>query len=244
MQEMRVQAAKTASVSPLRAHVSPRPQSHPVKRMSQKQTPGFSSPHTELFLRLLRIADQLERAFQQQLRPHALTHPQYNVLRILRGAGPSGLTCSAVGRSMITAVPDITRLLARLQARRLVTQHRDSADRRVVWTRITARGLDLLRSLDSLVEQIPPALLRSLSEREVREINQQLQKIVVQPAEEPTVPKQKKLATNQPASGPLGCPSAATTTRPHPATLDSACPASPRTVTRSRRSSRSSPRPE
>ncbi len=179
--------------------------------MNQKSQPGFSSPQTELFLRLLRTADQLERAFQQRLRPWKLTHPQYNVLRILRGAGPAGLTCSAIGRSMITAVPDITRLLARLQARRLVTQHRDAADRRVVWTRITARGLDLLGSLDSLVEQAPPSLLHSLTAHEVREINQLLQKIVVPTVDKPDKPNPKKSAANQAATDPLACPSARVT---------------------------------
>lgn len=147
-------------------------------------TTRYPNPQTELFLRLLRVSDQLDRAFHQILRPFALTHPQYNVLRILRGAGPSGLTCSAIGRSMITSVPDITRLLARLQSRELVQQHRDAADRRVVWTCITAKGLELLESLDPIVLEAPRRLLSSLTDEQMRELNQLLQKIVV-PANTP-----------------------------------------------------------
>ncbi len=155
--------------------------------MRQPETPlttRYPNPQTELFLRLLRVSDQLDRAFHQILRPFALTHPQYNVLRILRGAGPSGLTCSAIGRSMITSVPDITRLLARLQSRELVQQHRDAADRRVVWTCITAQGLELLQSLDPIVFEAPRRLLNSLNAEQMLELNQLLQKILV-PANTP-----------------------------------------------------------
>jgi DNA-binding MarR family transcriptional regulator len=137
--------------------------------------PAFSSPRAELFLRLLRVADRLNRAFQLRLRPFQLTHPQYNVLRILRAAPPEGLTCSTIGYSMITAEPDITRLLARLRVRKLVAQSRDADDGRVVWTRITARGLALLAELDPIVEKEPQNLLRALSEEQVRELNSMLQ---------------------------------------------------------------------
>jgi DNA-binding MarR family transcriptional regulator len=144
---------------------------------SQPSQPAFSSPQAELLLRLLRVSDQLQRGFQLCLRPYALTHPQYNILRILRAAPAHGLTCSAIGRSMITAVPDITRLLGRLVERKLVSQHRDPSDRRVVWTHITPRGLTLLRKLDPIVEQAPLDLLHSLSSEQVQELNYLLQSI-------------------------------------------------------------------
>ncbi len=150
--------------------------------MCTRETPPttrYPNPQTELFLRLLRVSDQLDRAFHQLLRPFGLTHPQYNVLRILRGAGPSGLTCSSIGRSMITSVPDITRLLARLHSRKLVQQHRDAADRRVVWTCITLQGLELLQSLDPIVLEAPRRLLSSLSAQQMQELNQLLQRIVM-----------------------------------------------------------------
>ena len=207
--------------------------------MTQEHTPSaprFSSPQTELMLRLLRVSDQLERAFQQRLRPFSLTHPQYNVLRILRGAGSAGLTCSAIGRSMITAVPDITRLLARLQARRLVVQHRDTGDRRVVWTRITARGLALLQSLDPIVEQAPLDLLRSLTEAQVRDLNQLLQRIAIPVEEEPL--KRKKSTGNAQASAPLACPSTDSGTAQIADTLPAACPTQPRAIRVRHRSSR------
>ena len=136
----------------------------------------FSSPQEEVLLNLMRTSDCLHRSFQQRLRPFGLTVTQFNVLRILRGAGPGGLTCTAVGRMMITPVPDITRLLARLQSQKLLSQHRDAQDRRVLWTQISDAGIALLEKLDEIVEQTPKELLRELTCDEVRELTRLLAK--------------------------------------------------------------------
>jgi DNA-binding MarR family transcriptional regulator len=109
-----------------------------------EQASGFSSPQEEALLNLMRSADCLHRAMQQRLKPSGLTLTQYNVLRILRGSQSSGLTCSAIGRMMITPEPDITRLLGRLKSQKFLSQQRDLKDRRVVWTHITALGASLL----------------------------------------------------------------------------------------------------
>jgi len=127
------------------------------------QTPPFFTTEEEAFLNLLRTSDCLERVFHRNTRSFGLTATQYNVLRILRGAHPNGLTCSAIGSRMITAEPDITRLLARLKTLELVEQGRDQQDRRVVWTHITAKGLELLSSMDPMIQKLPVALLGHLS---------------------------------------------------------------------------------
>src|SRR5207245_10164892 len=95
----------------------------------------------EVFLNLLRTADALLRDVEQILKAVELSHTQYNVLRILRGAGRQGLACQEIGERMLTRDPDITRLLDRLEARALVSRARGRADRRVVQTRITPAGL-------------------------------------------------------------------------------------------------------
>jgi DNA-binding MarR family transcriptional regulator len=141
-----------------------------------EQAPGFSSPQEQALLTLMRSADSIQRAFQQRLKPHGLTPTQYNVLRILRGARASGLTCSAIGRMMITEEPDITRLLNRLKAQKLLSQHRDPKDRRVVWTHITDLGLEVLAKLDGIVEQTPRDLLKGLTCEEVLELTHLLEK--------------------------------------------------------------------
>jgi DNA-binding MarR family transcriptional regulator len=130
----------------------------------------FSSVEEEVFLNLLRTSDCLHRAFQRRIRNRGVTSTQYNVLRILRGALPQGLTCSAIGERMITEVPDITRLLARLKAMKLIRQQRDKRDRRVVWTQISASGLELLRQMDPEIQQNPRDLLGHIKESELREL--------------------------------------------------------------------------
>lgn len=134
------------------------------------QAAPFSSVEEEAILNLMRTTDCLQRAFQHRSRRWGLTSTQYNVLRILRGAPPEGLTCAAIGDRMITAEPDITRLLARLKGLKLIRQHRDRHDRRIVWTQITDHGLDLLRSMDPEIQRIPVDLLGHMSGAELSQM--------------------------------------------------------------------------
>lgn len=129
-----------------------------LKREIAQERP-FSGPEEEALLNLMRTADCLHRAMQRTTRAWGITSTQYNVLRILRGSEPQGLTCSAIGDRMITAEPDITRLLARLKALKLIRQQRDKRDRRVVWTQISADGLKLLAETDPVVQNFPRELL-------------------------------------------------------------------------------------
>lgn len=105
-----------------------------------------------MFLEMLRTTDKLSRRMSEVLKAEELSATQYNVLRILRGA-PEGLTCGEIGDRMITRDPDITRLLDRLEKRKLVARSRESKDRRIVITRITPHGLALLAKLDDPVQE-------------------------------------------------------------------------------------------
>ena len=127
----------------------------------------FSSLEEEALLNILRTADCLQRTFHKISKDWGVTSTQYNVLRILRGAHPNGLKCAAIGERMITAEPDITRLVARLKALKLVKQQRDRHDRRVVWTHISESGLDLLERMDPVVQRAPKDLLGHLGEEEL-----------------------------------------------------------------------------
>jgi len=146
-----------------------------LKREIAQQRP-FSSVEEEALLNLLRTSDYFERAVQRRTREWGITSTQYNVLRILRGAGPEGLTCNAIGERMITAEPDITRLLSRLKALKLVRQRRDLRDRRAVRTQIAQAGLELLRKMDPMVLAAPKELLGHLSGEEVKELIRLLEK--------------------------------------------------------------------
>jgi DNA-binding MarR family transcriptional regulator len=134
------------------------------------QEAAFFSVEEEALLNLLRTSDCVQRAFHLKTRAWVVTSTQYNVLRILRGAQPDGLTCSAIGSRMITAEPDITRLLGRLKSLKLIRQQRDSHDRRVVWTQIAAAGLKLLDEMDPIIQLIPGELLGHLDPEELAEL--------------------------------------------------------------------------
>ncbi|HMD32823.1 MAG TPA: MarR family transcriptional regulator [Candidatus Acidoferrales bacterium] len=135
-----------------------------------KQTRPFASLGAEALVNLLRTADTAQRSLAAVLKPHSLSPEQYNVLRILRGAGTDGLPCGEIAARMITRDPDMTRLLDRLEARGLIGRARDTKDRRVVNTRIQPAGLRLLGRLDGplaaenerLVGHLGPKRLRML----------------------------------------------------------------------------------
>ncbi len=127
-----------------------------------KQNKPFSGLEQEALLNIRRTAGYLEHTFQQILKQHGLTEPQYNVLRILRGAGPGGLRCSEIGERMITRDPDVTRLLSRLERQRMIERWRDADDRRVAHTRISASGTAILKELDPVVEATGASLLKHL----------------------------------------------------------------------------------
>jgi DNA-binding MarR family transcriptional regulator len=138
-------------------------------RQEIAQEPPFPSLEEEAFLNLLRTSDSLQRALQRRTRDWGITSTQYNVLRILRGAQPDGLTCAAIGDRMITAEPDITRLLRRLKVLKLIRQRRDRHDRRAVWTQISEAGLELLKAMDPVIPQVPRDLLGHMNSAELSE---------------------------------------------------------------------------
>lgn len=127
-------------------------------------------PAQEAYVTLLRAADALLHAPAALLKQHGLTATQYNVLRILRGAGPGGLRCSDVGARMIQREPDITRLLDRLGKRGLTTRARARADRRVVHVAITPAGLELLAALDQPMLELHRAQFAGFPLRRLQEL--------------------------------------------------------------------------
>jgi DNA-binding MarR family transcriptional regulator len=139
-----------------------------------KQTKPFRSLEEEVLLGLARTADAMARAGEEVLKASGLTATQYNVLRILRGAGTAGLSCGDVAGRMITRDPDLTRLLDRLEGRGLVTRARDGEDRRVVVTRITREGLSLLAELDEPVQAQNRKAVGHLGEQKLRSLAQLL----------------------------------------------------------------------
>jgi len=124
-------------------------------------------PEQEAYVRLLRAADAMQRDMELLLKRHELSPAQFNVLRILRGAGEGGLPSGQVAERMITRDPDVTRLLDRLENRGLIQRGRRSGDRRVVSACVTTAGLALLKRLDAPVFRRHIAQFKPLNRSEL-----------------------------------------------------------------------------
>jgi DNA-binding MarR family transcriptional regulator len=120
------------------------------QEQSSDRTPNLEE---KAYVELAHTTDRLSRAAAALLKTEELSPTQYNVLRVLRGA-PEGLPCGEIGRRLITREPDITRLLDRMEKRSLISRCRETKDRRTVWTRITATGLETLSRLDAPVLEV------------------------------------------------------------------------------------------
>ena len=147
-------------------------------REELKQTRPFPRRSAEAAVSVMRTAAILEHELNDVLKPSGLTVTQYNVLRILRGSDPTRLTCSDIGERMIARDPDVTRVVDRLTARRLVARVRSTRDRRVVEVGITEAGLALLRDLDVHVRRMPKALLGHLGPARLRQLRTLLEAVI------------------------------------------------------------------
>jgi len=146
-----------------------------LKPTARSETrPRRTFPEEAAYLDLARTTEILSRPLSQLLKTEDLSPAQYNVLRILRGC-PEGLTCRAIGGRMITRDPDITRLLDRLEKRRLISRNRDNKDRRVVFTRITADGLSLLARLEQPIRDTHRKMLGHLGPQRLQALAQLLE---------------------------------------------------------------------
>jgi MarR family transcriptional regulator, organic hydroperoxide resistance regulator len=148
----------------------------PLQDALQRTRP-FRSPAQEAALALLRASDALRRRLGEVVGEAGITLQQYNVLRILRGAGREGLPTLAVGERMIERTPGITRLLDRLASEGLVERTRCAEDRRRVWARISADGLDVLERLDGPVAQAEDALFAGVASGELTSVVRTLERV-------------------------------------------------------------------
>ena len=133
-----------------------------------KQTKPFESLRDELWLNLSRTTAVIGHEVEQRLRPHGLSPTQYNVLRILRGAGEPGLMQCEIGERLVAQVPDVPRILARMEKAGWIERARGTVDRRVVRATLTAVGLKLVNDLDATMRETETSLFPAMSEAEMR----------------------------------------------------------------------------
>jgi len=133
-----------------------------------KQNRPFASLQQEAFLSILRTASELSHAAEKFLREFDITQPQYNVLRILRGAGAEGLCRNEISARMVAATPDMSRLLDRMERSGWITRERDENDRRQVSTFITDSGRKLLATVEGPVHEQTHRLLEGVKSSDLK----------------------------------------------------------------------------
>jgi len=131
-----------------------------------KQTKESWSIHTEAYLNLQRTAELQLDELAALLKNYGLTAPQYNVLRILRGAGEAGIPSSLIGERMLNRDSDITRLVDRLVAAGHCNRTKGKLDKRVTNVTITELAMQLLERLDKPVDELHRRQFGQLSEEE------------------------------------------------------------------------------
>lgn len=137
-------------------------------RLRRQQQMSSARLCQEAFVSLARTEAVLHDGVDRVLGPHGLSMTQYNVLRILRGAGPDGLCRNEIGQRLITRMPDVTRLLDRMEAAGLVSRIRSTEDRRLVNTSLTKRGRTLVDDLDPEIARVHREQLGHLTDTELR----------------------------------------------------------------------------
>lgn len=145
--------------------------------MSQKRTPTiaqdiaqtrpFRSKRQEALVALVRTTDMIRRLTTDSFSPYGITPQQYNVLRILRGAGEEGVPTLAIAERMMERTPGVTRLIDRLEAHGWAERRRCQEDRRRVYCMITPQGLKLLKEMDPLAAELDSIALSPVGEKEI-----------------------------------------------------------------------------
>lgn len=150
-----------------------------------RQRRPFGSPAEEAFLNLLRTTFTLERWHAGLLAPFDLTPTQYNALRILAGAHPDSLPCREIGRRMVTPVPDVTRLVGRLESKGLARRRRGSEDARVVAVAITPAGQRVLAAIAEPLAAWLEERLGGLGRARLERLSALLERLREEPDESP-----------------------------------------------------------
>ena len=143
----------------------------PSLQQDLKQKKPFRSLQQEAYLSVVRTSTALTDAMEELVKSHGISATQYNVLRILRGSDAEGLCRNALRDRMLTRMPDMTRLLDRMEEAGLVVRVREGDDRRMVMTRITQKGRQLLDDLDAPVMALHRKQMAGLTDAQLRSLS-------------------------------------------------------------------------
>lgn len=138
----------------------------------------FESPVQEATLALMAAASELRSNMDRVLAEAKLTSEQFNILRILRGAGAEGHPSGEIGCRMIDRSPNITRRIDALEKQGLARRERSTGDRRVVRVFITKKGLSVLDSITPTLQAFDQKMSANLNENDLRELANLCEKLI------------------------------------------------------------------
>lgn len=150
----------------------------PLQELHHAEQLDFAPPEQLAHIAILRAADRLQADFLHLFKGYDLSPAQYNVLRILRGAGPKGLPTQKVSQRLITRVPDVTRLVDRLIKSGLVERVRCEEDRRVVYVTLTKDGHERLEELDEPVLKLHQKQLGHIPEAKLIQLLRIIEEVI------------------------------------------------------------------
>ncbi|MEX2574711.1 MAG: MarR family transcriptional regulator [Balneolaceae bacterium] len=133
-----------------------------IKQEQSTESRSFQSEETEAVVEVLKTMDYVNRITTKTMEQYGVTSYQYNVLRILKGAGPKGLPTLELADRMVVHSPGVTRMIDRMGKKDLVTRKRSESDRRVVNCLITQKGLDLLKRMKNPVLKMNKRIVQNL----------------------------------------------------------------------------------
>lgn len=139
-----------------------------------RQARPFTQPDREMAVTLMRTSDVLHHAVESALRPWGVSPEQYNVLRILQGAGPEGLPTLEIADRMIARAPNVTRLIDKMVEKGLARRERSEEDRRVVLIASAPGAAALLREMNAAVDALLDSRLGGISAKALKSLTAQL----------------------------------------------------------------------
>lgn len=132
----------------------------------------------QTYLAIQALALSLKEETEEFLKQEGLTLTQFNVLRILRGAGGAALTCGDIAAQLLNKDPDVTRLLDRMEKQGLVERFRSTQDRRVLLTRLTVQGRATVDRFDTPIQELHRHQFRHLATERLALLLQLLREVV------------------------------------------------------------------
>ena len=132
------------------------------------------NPARLAYLNLVKAYEKLHAEFSDLFREHGVTHAQFDVLKTLARAPEGGASCQFISENLLNRLPDVTRMLDRMERDELVERSRCTEDRRVVRVHLTAKSRKMLEKLKAPVLALHEKQFQHMSKKAVHDLQRGL----------------------------------------------------------------------